>query len=69
MPSLGYKDLEKGMIRLSCKSCQIAFSGVIGSFGEFLVSPIKINGVDQLLVIVSDPSSHNLIALQTQLSV
>ena len=60
-------DLEKGLIRLSCKSGQIAFSGVIGGFFRVsLVTPIKVNGIDQLQVIVVNPSRHNLIALQTQ---
>ena len=71
MQRLESNGLEKGLIRLSCKSGQIAFSGVIGSFSATffcpsLVTPIKVNGVDQLQVIVVDPSQHNLIALQTQ---
>ena len=60
-------DLRKGSIRLSCKSGQITFNGVIGRFEDVsLVWPIKVDGIDQLLVVVSDPSRHNLIALQTQ---
>ena len=75
MQRLERTDLEKGLIRLSCKSGQIAFSGVTGSFvnecisNASLVTPIKFDGLDQLLVVVNDPSSHNLIVLQTQFNV
>ena len=68
MQRLKKTDLYRGLIRLSCKSGQIAFSGVIGKFNDDVsfVTPINANGIDQLQVMVVDPSRHNLIALQTQ---
>ena len=67
---LDVTDLEKGLVRLGCNSHRISFNSVIGKLGPVsLVSPIKVNGIDQLMVIVSDPSSFNLIALQTEFMV
>ena len=68
---LGTGDLDKGLIRLRCYFGELAFNSVIGRFGAAvsLVSPIKVNGIDQYLVIVYDPSFNNLIALQTNFTV
>lgn len=63
-------DLETGLIRLGCNSGRIAFNSVIGTFGKYsLVLPIKVGEIDQLMVVVSDPSTFTLIALQTEFTV